>query len=194
MPHGKLILIVAPSGSGKGVLVEHIKKALPDYHYPVTSTTRAMRPGEKEGVNYHFLTRDEFERKVKDGEFLEWAEYGGNLYGTPKKEILDALSEGRTVIREVEFQGATSIMALIPKRQLTVIYIDSGEWRDLEKRILRRAPMSASELAERRVLFQKEREFKQYANYCILNLDGMLEDAEKELESIIKHVAGLGAK
>jgi guanylate kinase len=187
-PTGKLILLIGPSGSGKGKLLEYLKKKYPEWVFAVSSTTRLIRPGEKEGETYWYITREEFEAKIKKGAFLEWAEYGGNLYGTDKRQILDALGEGKTVIREVEVQGVESILKILPREMVKVIYVDAGTWEQLEKRIVSRAPLSAEELSKRRDRYFEEIKFKDRADRVIENVDGSLKGAKMNLQSVIDDI------
>lgn len=112
MNRGLLIVVSAPSGCGKGTLLAEILKDN-DYYYSVSATTRSPREGEVDGVNYHFATREEFEDLIKSDGMLEYAQYCGNYYGTPKKEVEKKLSEGKNVILEIEVQGAMQVLSLI---------------------------------------------------------------------------------
>lgn len=171
--------MVGPSGSGKGSLVQHLKQTHPEVVFPVSCTTRAPREGEQEGVHFYFITPEVFDTKVAAGEFLEWATYGGNRYGTLKSEIIPALEAGKTVVREVEIQGAEHIIQALPPENLASIFIDAGSWDNLQKRILTRAPMGEAELALRRDRYEKEILFETRADVTIQNSDGDL-DAAKE--------------
>lgn len=182
---GKLVLIVGTSGSGKGVLLKRAKQLHPEIVFPVSCTTREMRPGEVDGETYYFVSKEEFDRRIEAGELLEWAPYGGHLYGTLKSEILPALEEGRLVLREVEVQGARHIRELLPSENLVIIYVYAGPWDDLERRIVGRAPMSDAELESRRLRYEDEQSFKAEATYVVENFDGKLQEADEAFESII---------
>lgn len=184
---GKLIIIVAPSGSGKSTLISHIKHVFQhDIVFPVSCTTRTMRPGEVEGVVYNFVSREEFERRIKAEYFLEWAEYSGNLYGTPREDIMKHIEAGDLVLREVEIQGAYAIKRIMSPDDLVMIYIDGGTWEDLEARILARAPLSDAEIALRRTRFEQEVLCKDMADCIIENKNGLLEEAKEHLVAFIK--------
>lgn len=186
---GKLIIVVAPSGSGKGTLIDHIKKTFGDeIKYPVSCTTRVMRPEEIDGNVYHFISREEFKKRIDRHYFLEWAEYSGNLYGTPKKDILDHIAQGDMVLREVEIQGAQAIKKTMNASELVIIYVDAGSWKDLEKRIESRAPLSEKELELRHRRFLKEIEFKVSADYVVSNKDGEIDEAKKNIIEIIRQL------
>lgn len=104
-----ILVLSSPSGGGKTTIAKALFAARDDLGYSISATTRAPRKGERDGVDYHFLSREEFERRLKAGEFLEWAEYGGNLYGTLEAEVQGVLREGRHVVLDIEVQGARQI-------------------------------------------------------------------------------------
>lgn len=185
---GHLILLMAPSGSGKSLLLKHIRQEMPDIYLAVSCTTRQSRPGETEGETYYFIDLQEFKRRIKNEDFLEWAEYGNNLYGTLKSEIIKPMEEGKMVLREVELQGINSILNIIPKENLTIIYIDGGDWNTLKKRIQKRAPISESELNLRHERYIKETAAKSLADIVIKNNEGRLREAKAELVAIIEKI------
>lgn len=184
---GKLVLVVAPSGSGKDTLMEAAEAAFPDLPTLVTCTTRLPRPGEVDGVDYHFLTREEFECRVALGEFLEWAEYSGNRYGTLRASIEEVLERGEVLVAAIEVQGARQVRTLMPADELAIIYIEAGGWEVLKRRIEERAPISAEELEKRHERYLDEATFKEEADLVIENLDGKLE------EGTAAFVAAIGA-
>jgi guanylate kinase len=149
-----------------------------------------MRPGEKEGENYFFVTPEAFERKVQAGEFLEWKYTDEKRYGTLKSEILTPLSQDKTIVREVEVRGARDIIGgLLPREQVRTIYVDGGTWETLEQRILKRASMGEVELQSRYKRFVEESEFKQEADIIISNLEGRLDQAKQDFEAAIRAIA-----
>lgn len=186
---GKLILIFGPSGSGKGELIAHIRNTFPDIIFARSETSRAMRPGERADGLYHFLTREAFDAQVTQGDFLEWAEFGGNQYGTLKSEILPCLEQGKLVLKEVEIQGLEQIRRIIPKEQLETIFIDAGTWEDMEVRIRARAPISEEELAKRKMRYEEEIAYSVNADHVVHNLQGKLADAQQQIETIIRTLA-----
>ena len=113
---GKLIVVSGPSGAGKSTLIEAALEAVPELAYSVSATTRKPREGEVEGRDYIFLSRGEFERWIEAGNFLEWAEYSGNLYGTPEHRVNELLESGRSVVLEIELQGAREVKDTTPRR------------------------------------------------------------------------------
>lgn len=185
-PSGKLILVVGSTGSGKGVLIEHISKLHPEIIFPVSATTRAPRPGEKEGRDYVFLSTDEFKDRIDAGEFLEWAQYGGHYYGTPLSEVVPYLSDGKVVLLELEVQGARQIKETIPASQLAIIYIEAGSWEELEHRIRTRAPMTEEELQKRKSRYDDEVSFKKEATHVVENPEGKLEQAKRDFTTTIE--------
>ena len=108
MRHGNLFVVSGPSGTGKGTLIARLLEEVPDAWLSVSATTRRPRPGEEEGVSYYFLTKEEFLSLAEEGGFLEWTEYSGNCYGTPRASVEREMAAGRQVILEIEVQGAVS--------------------------------------------------------------------------------------
>lgn len=177
---GKFVPVVAPTGSGKDTLITYAKSVFPDIVLSVSCTTRAPRSGEEPGKDYIFLTREDFEKRIANGEFLEWAEYGGNYYGTPKAEIERHLAEGALIMGDIEVQGVRLIRDLLPPSEFGTIYIDAGSWDVLAARALLRAPMSASELEKRKARYEDESTFKREATYVVQNPQDKLEDAKRD--------------
>lgn len=186
---GHLLLMMAPSGSGKGSLVAHITKSFPQIVFAVSCTTRAPRKGEVDGINYHYLTRVQFEDKIQEGLFLEWAEYGGNLYGTLVSELTTPLYEGKIVLNEIELQGVEQLIELVPKKHRTLLYIEAGGWEELKSRVLSRGDMSANELALRQKRYEVESKMKPLADIIIENRNGQLEEAKKQITEIINTIS-----
>ncbi len=185
---GHFILLMAPTGSGKGELERHIFARFPTIRFSVSCTTRPPRPGEQDGREYYFLTRDQFETKIARGEFLEWAEFGHNLYGTLKSEVLDRLRSGEVLLHEIELQGVEALQAVIPKEHLTVIYVEAGGWEILRARALKRAPIDETELEKRYQRYLAESASKPLADHIIYNYDGDLEQAKLAIEEIVADI------
>lgn len=179
---------MAPSGSGKSLLITHLRENMPDLHFAVSCTTRNPRPDEKEGETYYFISEEAFEQKIKEGAFIEWAEFSGNRYGTLASEILTPMRAGRVVVREVELQGILAIRETIPAANRTVVYIDAGPWEILERRIRIRAPMSADHLASRRQRYLEESKWRAFADIIVENNEGRLEEAKQELQKYAEEV------
>ena len=117
---GLLVVVSGPAGSGKGTVNGMLTKK-DGYMFSVSATTRSPRPGEVDGVNYHFISRDEFESRIERGEMLEYTEYCGNYYGTPEKETLEALEAGKNVILEIEVEGAMNVKRKYPDAVLIML-------------------------------------------------------------------------
>jgi guanylate kinase len=189
---GHVLIVMAPMGSGKGTLIREAQSTFPDLYETVSCTTRAMRPGEINGKHYYFLTVEEFEQKKVDGDFLEWAVFGVNQYGTLKSEILPRLLEGQIVITEIEVQGAEQLHKLIPNEHITTVFIDAGGWETLRARALDRAPMSEKDLADRHERYLVEVAYKDTVDVVIDNTTNDFTSAKKEfcklIESLKKRV------
>ena len=185
---GHLVLIMAPMASGKGSLISYVLGAFPHIVRLTSCTTREIRPGEREGVDYYFISRAEFERRIEHGEFIEWAEFSGNLYGTLASSITTSLNEGRVVINEIDVQGVLQLQSLVPRDQYTIIYIDAGDWEVSKKRALARAPMSKEHLELRYKRYLEEEKFKPRADFIIQNNDGQFEEAKEALHTIIDDI------
>ena len=139
---GKTFIVSGPSGVGKSTVLKALFDQRSDLYFSISATTRDPRPGEVDGVHYHFIPAEEFHRMVEEDEFLEYAEYVGNFYGTPKKYVDRAMDDGRDVILDIEIQGANQICA---KRPETVrIFIAPPSWVELERRLTARGQGGAA--------------------------------------------------
>lgn len=147
MQIGKLIVLTGPSGVGKGTLLKKLLQRHPELYLSVSATTRAPRPGEIEGENYHFVNRNKFETLIKTEELLEWAEYAGNYYGTPRSQVEEKINQGKWVILEIELEGARSIQKTFPSALRIFILPPSME--ELEARIRGRGQDSEEAIAKR---------------------------------------------
>lgn len=183
---GKLYLILGPSGSGKGTVLEALRMRHPEFVFPVSCTTRPKRPNEKEGEVYEFVTSEIFERRKADGEFLEWAVVHHDYsYGTLKAPILSALAAGKIVIREVDVQGLRSIREMIPRENLVSVFLTVPGWDTLHRRILKRAAMPEEELARRHESFLKEMEWAKECDHVIESVEGEIEELIGAVEGVI---------
>jgi len=186
---GHLILLVSVPGGGKTVLLKHLQAVFPQMHFAVSCTTRTPRPDEKERETYYFVSTSRFRELIEEGAFVEWAEIdGGNLYGTLRSEILTPMQNGEVVIREVEIQGAATMQKIISNENLSIIFIDAGEWKEMADRITKRAPISEKELEHRRLRYKKEQLFITSADFVVENHRGQLESAKKHIEGIVKNI------
>ncbi len=130
---GRLIVLTGPSGVGKGTLLKALLKRHPELKLSISATTRSPRPGEIDGVNYYFITRQQFDLMVSEHEFIEWAEFANNCYGTPKRSVEQQLASGEWVILEIELEGARQVRQSFP--QATRIFILPPSIQELESRI-----------------------------------------------------------
>lgn len=142
-----LIVFTGPSGVGKGTVLRALLNRHPDLHLSVSATTRSPRSNEVEGQHYYFLSRSQFEAMVAQGEFLEWAEFAGNLYGTPRKPLLDRIAQGNRVILEIELEGARQVRKTAP--DALQIFIAPPSLAELEARIRKRGQDSEAAIARR---------------------------------------------
>ncbi|MFD8706203.1 guanylate kinase [Kitasatospora sp. NPDC059648] len=129
----RLTVLSGPSGVGKSTVVAHMRKMHPEVWLSVSATTRHPRPGEKDGVQYHFVDNDEFDKLVANGELLEWAEFAGNRYGTPRAAVLEKLERGEPVLLEIDLQGARQVRASMPEAQL--VFLAPPSWDELVRRL-----------------------------------------------------------
>ncbi len=179
---GKLIVYSGCSGVGKGTIMEHILKTFPELKFSVSATTRAPRPGETHGVEYFFVTREEFNEMIENDGFLEYAEFCDNNYGTPKKAVEERLAQGIDVILEIEVQGGVSVINNFP--ECVSIFILPPSLGELERR-LRKRGTEDDETIEKR-LAQAEREIKCAPIYKHQVINGELDLAIEEVISIIR--------
>lgn len=183
---GKLYLILGPSGSGKGTVLQGLKEHHPDWVFPLSCTTRPRRPNEKPGEVYHFVSKNEFEERLDRGDFLEYAVVHQNhYYGTLKDPILKALEEGKTVIREVDVQGLRSIRVIIPSDQLVSVFLTVPDWETLRTRILKRSEMSIEEMERRYESYLKEMGWAKECDHVIESIDGETEKLVNDVEAVI---------
>ena len=181
-----VIVISGPSGSGKSTVIDALCKADETLRLSVSATTRKPRPSEVEGVNYHFLSKSEFEVHIQQGNFLEWAEYGGNFYGTLKSEIVTAREAKKDAILEIEVKGALQIRTqdLSPARSL-LIFIIPPSFAILEKRLRRRKTESEMELKKRLAIAKSEVLEIEHYDYWVSNPEDTLQQAVHQIQTII---------
>ena len=185
---GHVLVVMAPMGSGKGTIIKAGLRAFPDTHITVSCTTRDPRPGEQNCREYHFISSDEFDAKIAAGDFLEWAHFGINRYGTLKQEIIPYLEQGKLVIAEIEVQGVEQLHQLLPAENITTVYVEAGGWEVLKARALARAEISDVELGKRYERFLVEVEAKTMADISIDNSGADSSAAEQEFIRVIEHI------
>lgn len=178
---GKVFVITGPSGVGKGTIVEQVLKKINNIYLSVSATTRQKREGEKEGINYFFKTREGFEKMIKSDEFLEWAEFAGDLYGSPKFSINNYLSCGKDVLLEIELQGAKQIKQKCPDAIL--IFLAPPTFEALEERLIKRQTESIAKVKVR--LKKAKEEMKEVKLFHYLVINDKLNEAIDNVTSII---------
>lgn len=179
---GTLIVISAPSGAGKGTVISKLLEKEDNLCLSVSATSRTPRTNDIEGVTYYFYSKEEFENKIKEGYFLEFAEYAGNYYGTPKEFIEEKLSKGIDVILEIEIQGAMQIKKLIP--EALFIFIMPPTLQELKRRLVGRNTDSKEKIIERfKIAYKEINEVSKY-NYVVVNDE--VDNAVSKIEAIIK--------
>ena len=184
---GKLIVIVAPSGTGKSTLIERLAKEFPEMKWSVSCTTRPIRTGEVHNVNYCFLTKDEFETKIKEDAFIEWAQVHSNYYGTLKSFVHDGLHRGEFLLFDIDVQGADNIKKHFDK-DAEIIFIEPPSIEELENRLNKRATDAKEVIALRVANAKKELKRKNDFDYLIMNDD--VEGAYQKLRDIVASIVG----
>ena len=178
----KLFVISGSSGVGKGTVIKEFLKRNPDYKLSVSCTTRAPREGEVHGVNYFFLTRDEFKSCIDRGEFLEWAEFSGNMYGTQRPYIEEKLAQGKKLILEIDTKGALNVKKIMP--EATLIFILPPSFEELESRLRGRHTETEEAIQKRLASTKLELENSKYFDYEVVN--DSVENAVRKLEEIMR--------
>ncbi|MFJ3219461.1 guanylate kinase [Kitasatospora sp. NPDC086801] len=143
----RLTVLSGPSGVGKSTVVAHMRKQHPEVWLSVSATTRHPRPGEQNGVQYHFVDNDEFDKLIANGELLEWAVFAGNRYGTPRSAVLEKLERGEPVLLEIDLQGARQVRESMPEAQL--VFLAPPSWDELVRRLTGRGTESADVIEKR---------------------------------------------
>ena len=178
---GSLIVISGPSGAGKGTVIQEVLKDNPNSWLSVSMTSRKIRPSEKEGVNYYYVSEEEFKQKIEEGYFLEYNNYVGNYYGTPKEYINKKRLEGKDVILEIEINGANNIKKLID--DAIFIFIMPPSWKELKRRLENRKTETKEKIIKRfQTAYREINEVTKY-NYVVVNDD--LEETVEKVKAIM---------
>ncbi len=178
---GKTFIISGPSGVGKSTVLHALFEGRDDLYFSVSATTRLPREGERDGVDYHFIQADRFRTMIEEDAFLEYAEYVGNFYGTPKKYVDEAMEQGCDVILDIEIQGAAQVCA---KRPETVrIFIAPPSWEELERRLTARGTDTPEKVQKR--LLRAQVELQNASDYDYFVINDTVEQAVEELRAIL---------
>ena len=166
---GNLIVISGPSGAGKGTIISALSGINKNFWVSISMTSRDIRSNDIPGVTYFFVSKDEFEKRISNDEFLEYATYNGNYYGTPKDKILDKLNEGIDVILEIEIQGALKVKEIVP--DAIFIFILPPSMSELRNRLIKRGTDSVDKILSRfKIAYKEINEVTKY-NYVVINDD-----------------------
>lgn len=178
-----LIVLSGPSGVGKDAVVDGIKRLGHPFHYAVTATTRPQRQGEKDGVDYHFVSPERFQEMAKSGELLEWAQVYGNLYGVPRREVERPLKEGRDVMVKADVQGAATIKGIAP--QVLLIFLAPPSMEELVARLRQRNTESTVDLNQRIETAREEMKRLPLFDYVVVNHHDRVDIALAQIDAII---------
>lgn len=179
---GLLFVVSAPAGCGKDTILNELFKRTDTAGYAVSATTRAPREGEVNGVHYHFLTREEFERRIVEKEVLEYTEYCGNYYGTLRRSVDDLLERGKDAVLKIEVEGAMNIRRLFPEACL--VFILPPSWEVLENRLRSRGTETEDKITER--TRQARTEVGCAKNYDYLIVNDKLDEAVDDLLAVLR--------
>jgi guanylate kinase len=176
-----VFVITGPSGVGKGTLIRGLMERLPALELSVSATTRAPRPGEQDGVDYHFLTREEFDRRVREGDFVEHADYAGRSYGTLRSELEERVRAGTPIVLEIEVQGARQVRASVP--DAVQVFIAPPSLDELRTRLIGRGTDDPEGVERRLRVAAEELEAQPEFGYVVVN--DRLQDALEQLTRIV---------
>lgn len=187
MTEGRVFVITGPSGVGKGTLISKLLEAVPDLELSVSATTRQPRPGETDGRDYHFLSEDDFQERVAGSEFLEHATYSGNRYGTLRSAVDERLSAGKSVVLEIELQGARQVRKAMPEAVL--IFVAPPDPSALRERLQGRGTDSEEAIARRLETAESELAAQDEFGHVVVNDD--VQKAASELEQLVREELSL---
>lgn len=183
---GRLFIISGSSGVGKGTVIKEFLKNADNIYLSVSTTTRNPRDGEVHGVNYFYVNKDDFKKAVENGDFLEWAEFGGNCYGTSRSAVEKTLKEGKNVLLEIEVQGAKQVKEKMP--EAVTIFILPPSIEEIEKRLRGRGTETEEAIAKRLKAIEFESQESQHYDYKVVN--DLVERAADEISKIYEKHKG----
>lgn len=186
MRRGSLIVVSGPSGAGKSTLIRQALDNVPELAYSVSATTRKPRPGEVNGQHYIFLSRQEFERWIEAGYFLEWAEYSGNLYGTPEHRVEELLDSGLSVILEIELQGARKVREKRP--DAVMVFVRAPSLEETRRRLEGRATETSDAVESRMTTALKEVAAREEFDHEVINADR--DQAREDMIELMRKIVG----
>lgn len=178
-----LVVLSGPSGVGKDSILMRMRDVGFPFHFVVTATSRPMRPGERNGYDYHFVNEDEFKQMIDAGDLLEWAEVYGHYKGIPKSEVRQALQSGRDVILRIDVQGASTIKQLAP--DAVFVFLAPGNFDELRNRLQWRRTESPDQMERRLQMARREMEALDEFDYVVVNREDHLDDAVGQIRAII---------
>ena len=181
MSKGRSFIISGPSGVGKSTVLKALMEKRKNLYFSVSATTRSPRPGETDGVHYHFLDRDTFRQWVAEDQFLEHAECVGNCYGTPRKYVYEAMEQGQDVILDIEVQGAAQVVSKMP--EVVRIFVAPPSWAELEHRLTERGTDTPEKIRGR--LERAKEEVRLAGTYDYFVINDSVEHAMSELDAIM---------
>jgi len=182
-PSPLLIVISGPSGVGKDTVIQHMKARQLPIHFVVTATTRPPRPNERHGVDYFFISREEFAQMIEEDELLEYAIVYGDYKGIPKQQVREALASGKDVVMRIDVQGAATVRKLVPEALLIFLTTETEE--ELVRRLKRRKTESAEDLKLRIATARQELKRMHEFDYVVVNREGALEETVDTIVAII---------
>ena len=186
---GMLIVVSGASGTGKSTICTHVRKDMPELGFSVSCTTRPPRQGEKDAVDYYYISKEEFEKRIKAGSFIEYAEVFSNYYGTLKSEVMDQIKTGKDIFLDIDIQGAMQIQQAaendsLLKKCCEFIFIMPPSMNELEERLRGRSTDSEEQISQRLKTAEKEISFRHKYKHLIVN--DKLDRAVSEMENLIR--------
>ena len=185
MRKGLLFIISGPAGSGKGTVVNELLQSHPELKLSISATTRNPRPGEIDGTHYYFITKEEFEQRISNGKMLEYTTYGTNYYGTPLKEVEEAMNNGIDVVLEIEVDGGMQVKKKLPESAVTVM-LTPPDREVLEARLRGRGTEEESVIANRLAIAEREIKCCLMYDYIVINKQGGAEECASDIVAAVR--------